>query len=67
MAVKTAVEEFRMLGDFTNEILDLAQERGLTVNEVLEVPQILENRIKSEFRETGELYKRERPKAKAKG
>lgn len=67
MAAKTASETLKTVGDFTNEILDLAEKRGLTLDEVLEVPNILNNRIKNELRETGEPYKREKPTAKATG
>lgn len=67
MAAKTAREIIKTVGDFTNEILDLAEERELTIQEVLLLPDIIKNKAMYELQEREIPYKREKPTAEAAG
>ena len=48
----------KKVGEVANEALELAESKGLTLAETMQVPQIMENIIKNELQSKGTPYTR---------
>lgn len=57
-----AEKRLKTAGALAHEALDRAEEKGLTLAEVMLVPELMKNIIKNELAEQGTPYKRQKPR-----
>lgn len=56
--MRSAQETLSLLKDFSNQILTMAEEKGLTRYEVSQIPEVLESAIRYESFQREKPYKR---------
>lgn len=59
---KDAGERLKIAGELAHETLDRAEEKGLSLAEVMLIPEVMTNIIKYEIGQQGTPYKRESPR-----
>jgi hypothetical protein len=60
--VKKAEEIVKIAGEVAEEALKVAEEKGLTLCEVLQVPETMKAKILYELRQQETPFKREKPR-----
>lgn len=61
--MKNASEVLKIAGEIAEEALKIAEEKGLTLYEVLQVPETMRSKILHELRQQETPFKREKPQA----
>lgn len=61
--MRNSSEVLKIAGDVAEEALKIAEEKGLTLYEVLQVPETIKSKILYELRKKETPFKREKPQA----
>lgn len=61
--MRTAEEILRTSGEVAEEALKIAEEKGLTLREMLQVPEAIKAKILYELQQQETPFKREKPQA----
>lgn len=61
--MRNASEVLKISGEIAEEALKIAEEKGLTLYEVLQVPETMRNKIMYELRQQETPFKRKKPQA----
>lgn len=61
--MRNASEVLKIAGEVAEEALKIAEEKGLTLYEVLQVPETIKSKILYELRQKEIPFKREKPQA----
>lgn len=59
---KDTAEMLKTAGELAHETLDRAEEKGLTLAEVMMIPEVMKNIINYEIEQRAEPYKRGKPR-----
>ena len=61
--MRNSSEVLKIAGEVAEEALKIAEEKGLTIYEVLQVPETIKSKILYELRQKETPFKREKPQA----
>lgn len=62
MKTRTLEESMKFTAQFADETLKRAEDAGLTLAEVLNLPNMIKNKTQNGIRQQGTLYKQETPR-----